>query len=96
MTDRPTHLHIPTGHAVFPGGYPPTDLVELPDNHWVEPDKQMKITTIKVEAAAQIEAINFSVTSQMNAIREGRHDDPRFAKIDAIRKWANDEETKLT
>lgn len=46
------------------------------------------IARVNDAAAAKIEKA-FPLFAQVNALREGNQDDPRFADVDAIRAWAN-------
>jgi len=93
--ERPKHWHEKSQSAVFPGGYPEEELMDLPDSFWDQIDFDEKVRSIKAKAAAEIEALDFPVFKQLNAIREGNTDDPRFAQIDAIRQRSNDEEETL-
>lgn len=47
-----------------------------------------ELTGRKIEAA-------FPLYAQLNAMREGNSDDPRFAEVDALRAWSNAVEAKL-
>lgn len=95
MTARATHWHAATQSAVFPDGYADDGIEKLPKSFWLDRDRQTAIAAVKAEAASRIEAVGFPAYAQLNAIREGRLNDPRFAEIDAIRRWSNDEEAKL-
>lgn len=46
------------------------------------------VARVNEAAAAKIEKA-FPLYAQVNALREGNQDDPRFADVDAIRAWAN-------
>ena len=93
--ERPTWRVKATGAVVYASGYDLAKLEPLPEGWWAEQDKQLAVVALKIEASRRIEALGFSLTAQLNAVREGRSNDPRFAAIDAVRTWSNEEETKL-
>ena len=93
--DRPNFLHIPTGAAVFPDGYPPEELQPLADDYWAEADKADAIAAIKAQAARQI-LEEFPIWKQLNDLRDPTPEgDARFAAIDAIREKSNADEAAI-
>lgn len=86
--------------APFSGQYRGTVLGALDgpsfDFEAVASDDQLRADIARVQAAAgaRIEAV-FPLYAQLNALREGNQDDPRFAEVDAIRAWSNVIEDKL-
>jgi hypothetical protein len=99
MDGFPTHRHRETGDVVFPDGFEPDEIEALPGDYWstriATEARAGEIAGIKAEAARRIAALRFPLSSQINALREGRGDDPRFAAIDDIRKWSNEKEEKV-
>jgi hypothetical protein len=91
MTEaRPTHRHIPSGHAVFPSGYAATDLELLPPGYWAERDRDMQASAIRADATARILAIapwHVQINDIRDPLRPGAA--ARTAQIDLIRQQAN-------
>lgn len=80
------HRDILAECQATPGG---TIIADADGNPVVaKPDKAPRFeavkSLIKREAGRRI-ALIFPITAQMNAMREGRHDEPLFAAVDAIR-----------
>lgn len=93
--ERPSFLHVPTGHIVFPVGYPPEELQALPDTYWAERDLEDTIAAIKAEAERQILEVA-PIWRQLNDIREPTPEgDARLAAIDALRAQSNADEAKV-
>lgn len=85
----------PRQHArLFPRGEPQREIEPGPDGfpRWKLLDpaetKEAVRVGIKREAHRRIEAI-FPLTAQINSLRLGKTDDPRFADIDVIRAASN-------
>ncbi len=92
---RPTHLHTPTGAAVFPQGHDPADLQPLPSGYWEARDTDEAIAAIKAQAEREILAMA-PLWQQLNDLRNPTPEgDARFAAIDAIRAKSNRDEASL-
>lgn len=93
--DRPQFLHLPTGHIVFPDGYPVEELEALPGTYWSDRDTEAAIAAVKAEAARQILEVA-PLWKQLNDIREPTPEgDARLAAIDAIRAQSNTDEALI-
>lgn len=80
--------------ALFPKGEPQREIVPGPKGkpQWREygitERRAGAMASVKSEARRRIDAI-LPLPQQLNLIREGAIDDPRFAQVDAIRAASN-------
>jgi hypothetical protein len=58
---RPTHLHKPTGTAVFPGGYPANKIEPLPANYWLDRDREHAFAALRAERDRRIKVCDYLI-----------------------------------
>jgi hypothetical protein len=94
--DKPTHLHVPSGAAVFPEGHRKRELVPLPSGYWDEVACREEIAAIKAKAAAEIESFA-PLWKQLNALanRHAPESEQLLSRITMIRNRSNDEELNI-
>ena len=49
MTDKPTHLHKPSGALVFADGYKPSELKPLPEGYWAEQEAAQAVADLRAK-----------------------------------------------
>ena len=60
---RPTHMHMPTGALVFPGGYDDADLEVIPADYWIKADADAKLADLRARRDAELDATDAMMVS---------------------------------